>query len=86
MMMIPPSILSSPVIPLACAQKMDKCVPSSLSDLESEALSWLGGSRGKAAAMPTSCYNFRCAEEKRSFFAWDREFQDLWLEKVPCKR
>jgi hypothetical protein len=20
------------------------------------------------------------------FFAWDREFQGLWLEKVPCKR
>jgi hypothetical protein len=28
---------------------------SSLSDLETEALFWLGGSRGKAAAQPTSC-------------------------------
>jgi hypothetical protein len=51
---------------------------SSLSDLEAEALSWLGGSREKAAAMPTSCYNFRCAEERRSIFAWDREFQYQW--------
>jgi hypothetical protein len=33
------------------------------------------------AVQPTSCYNFHCAEEQISFFAWDREFQDLWLEK-----